>query len=294
VGAATKVGFLVPPTNAVVSTAMNPAIQVAIQDNGGNTVTSYNGDKALTFSGLAPADSGTNATVTDKDAVAKDLGQSTTNTFVNGVSSVTLVAYKGETNVTLNVHDDAETPLSSESIEGFGLTLTVANANPVTPDRTLSRAPLTSLKISVTDLMASVTDANKDNLSFDGVAYEGSASVTTSSGYVFYLPNGVTTNDTFTYTVSDGNGGSNTGTVTINVVTPGGIAKNLTVDGGSVTVKFFGIPGILYDIERTPNLDEPITWEKIATSVAPGPDGSFGLTDTSAPSPSAYYRSIQH
>ena len=125
------------------------------------------------------------------------------------------------------------------------------------------------------------------------------ATVTKGTAYVFYTPNGVTGTDTFTYTVSDGHGGTGQGTVTINVVTPGGILNVVPVSGGTASIKLYGIPGVSYDIQRTINL---INWTTLtpASGVTPDADGSFGLTDNFSdllPSPapsSAFYRSIQH
>ena len=230
-------------------------LTIELVDAGGNTVLDFSGDKNFTFSGLSAADDGTQPTVA---------GQPITNatislTFTDGASTATLIAYKSETNVTLNAHDDAGTPLSTTSTGGSGLTLTVSNANPVAPDRGFARAPLTSYKIAITNLTGSVTDDNKDIITLDSVSSASStvATVTKGTAYVFYTPNGVTGTDTFTYTVSDGHGGTGQGTVTINVVTPGGIVNVVPVSGGTASIKLYGIPGVSYDIQRTINL---INW----------------------------------
>jgi hypothetical protein len=55
-GAATKVGFLVAPSNAVASAVIAPAVQVAIQDVNGNTVTSSTANVTLTI-GAGPGGS---------------------------------------------------------------------------------------------------------------------------------------------------------------------------------------------------------------------------------------------
>src|SRR6266568_950988 len=148
--------------------------------------------------------------------------------------------------------------------------------------------------------MASVTDSNKDNVTFTGVnSPSDGATLSTNSTYVFYTPNGAGDGATFKYTVSDGHGSTGEGTITMNVVTPGGIVKEVTVSGGTASIKLYGIPGIQYDIQRTTDL---VHWTTLtpSTGVTPDADGSFSLTDNFSdllPSPapsSAFYRSIQH
>ena len=111
-------------------------LTITLVDAGGNTITSFDGDKNLTFSGLSKADDGTHPTVTDKSGTAQNLGATTTITFIGGVANGVspevggvLTAYKAETQ-TLNVQDDASTPLSSTSPGGAGVSLTIAKANP--------------------------------------------------------------------------------------------------------------------------------------------------------------------
>jgi len=62
-----------------------------------------------------------------------------------------------------------------------------------------------------------------------------------------------------------------------------------------VIIKFYGIPGLQYDVQRTTSLTEPITWTTLtSTPLSPEADGSFSYTDGEPPEGTAYYRSLQH
>ncbi len=60
-----------------------------------------------------------------------------------------------------------------------------------------------------------------DTISFTGIVSPstGGATVSTSGDWVYYVHNGAVT-DSFTYTISDGHGGTATGTVTVNIGKP--------------------------------------------------------------------------
>src|SRR5439155_9478261 len=99
-------------------------------DQFGNTVTSFSGDKTLTFSGLANSLSGAVLTVTSKAGAAVNEGTSELITFTSGVSSAggILVAKKVET-ATLNVSDSGGLVLTSTGGVGVGLTVSATAAN---------------------------------------------------------------------------------------------------------------------------------------------------------------------
>jgi hypothetical protein len=72
-----------------------------------------------------------------------------------------------------------------------------------------------------------------------------------------------------------------------------GLAKTITVSNSTPTIVFQGTPGSPYDVQRTPNLNEPVVWTILtsATPLIPGADGLCSFADTNAPSGTAYYRS---
>ncbi len=86
-GVATALGIAPTTTTPTAGTADN--LIITAKDSGARTVTTYTGDKSLTFSG---ANSSTNPvtapTVTDKTGVATNFGTATTITFTNGVATV--------------------------------------------------------------------------------------------------------------------------------------------------------------------------------------------------------------
>jgi hypothetical protein len=117
--------------------------------------------------------------------------------------------------------------------------------------------------------------------------------VTAPNGsWVFYLPNSAGNGDTFTYTVSDGHGGTDTRTVTVNVVEQGGAAQNLSYNAGGITVRFAGIPGYTYDVQRS--ADAGFTSFTVMTTTQAPSAGVFTYTDPSPLSPSGYYRLKRH
>ncbi len=182
--------------------------------------------------------------------------------------------------------DSDENPFDI-NLSGTGVSIVASNA-------TYARAPETSLKITIA---AIARDLNSLPVKVQSLgAGAQNAALTFNNTYIFYAPAN-NNNDSFTYTVTNTANAAATGTITVTVATsPGGLATALTVSGGTVTVKFFGIPGMQYDVERTTSLEEPATWT-LLTSGSPftaGTDGSFTCTDNSAPNGTAYYRSRQH
>jgi hypothetical protein len=158
-------------------------------------------------------------------------------------------------------------------------------------DATYARGPAMSLKIAIADIAWDV-DGNPVSVQSLG-ASPLRATLFFDSTYIYYLP-ASDNNDSFTYTVTNTVNNTATHFITVNVATaPGGTAKTLSVSGGTATIKFFGIPGIQYDVQRATSVNVP--WTTLTTTpLEPGTDGSFTFTDTSAPEGSAYYRSVQH
>jgi uncharacterized repeat protein (TIGR01451 family) len=106
--------------------------------------------------------------------------------------------------------------------DGFGgtdtatVTVTVANAAPVAVADSVTAAPTGATPVSV---LANDTDADGDGLTVTGVgaATHGTTTVTGPSE-VSYTPNaGYVGSDAFTYSISDGHGGTASGTVSVTV-----------------------------------------------------------------------------
>ena len=175
------------------------------------------------------------------------------------------------------------------TILSFTASLLVAN------DAVFARASGLSLKVKVTDV---ATEQNNYPLTVTALGPSvNNGTLSTDHTYIYYAPaTGNNDNDSFPYTVDNGHGSTDSGTITVTVAATGGVAKTIVVSGNTATIKFFGIPGIQYDVQRTTSLTEQVNWVTLTTDspLSPGTDGSFTFTDDAAPNGTAYYRSVQH
>jgi hypothetical protein len=172
-------------------------------------------------------------------------------------------------------------------------TLTVnAGALRIATNATFVRTPGMSLKIPIA-LIAWDTNGQPVTVQSAGPSVQG-ASLDWNATYLFYRL-GTNLSDSFPCRVSNGTQTATT-TITVSVLpTSGSLAKDISVTNGTVTVKFFGIPGLSYDVQRTANLATPDSWATLtSTPLAPGADGSFIYTDTNAPLGTAFYRCVRH
>ncbi|MDX6199719.1 MAG: large repetitive protein [Actinomycetota bacterium] len=169
--------------------------------------------------------------------------------------------------------------------DGFGgtstatVTVTVANAAPAAVDDSVTAAPSGATPVSV---LTNDTDADGDGLTVTGVgaAAHGTTAVT-GPGEVSYTPaSGYAGSDAFTYSISDGHGG--TATATVNVTVPNtpptaGDDSAATLVGAAVTV-----PVLANDTD--PNPAQTLT-SGAATAPAHGtavvnPNGTITYTPT--------------
>jgi hypothetical protein len=151
-------------------------------------------------------------------------------------------------------------------------------------------------------LLAGATDADSDPLAIIAVSPTSTngGTVTLNGGNVDYLP---ATNyigaDEFTYTVSDGRGGTAIGTVQVSVYSADGLSPNVvygpTIVGTNFVVRFAGIPGFTYTIEGTDILTPP-NWQKQINLTAPTTNegNGIGIFEFSTPVSSgpAYFRTV--
>ncbi|MHA8054283.1 hypothetical protein, partial [Aquirufa sp. OSTEICH-129A] len=122
VGSGVATRFVVTGTSTQTAGGTQ-TITITAKDANGNTVTSYTGDHALTFSGaLDSSNPIVHPTVIDKNAVEQDIHTGATLTFTNGVATTTLALYTAEV---------ANLAVSDGSISAAGadrLTVTVSPA----------------------------------------------------------------------------------------------------------------------------------------------------------------------
>ncbi len=192
------------------------------------------------------------------------------------------------------------------SVSGGNVNLLVFQ--PVATTMTAYRTAGTTLKVPLSDIATNWSDAGGYPVNLTGVNLTTTngqtlclLNVTTNSGsfvitnvsFVGYT-NGPNVNDQFSYSIADGQGGTNIGFVNIVILTNlTGQTTGLVNPGGSaVTVNFAGWPGYSYSVQRATNMVTPV-WVTILTTNAPS-GGLFNYTDNftdlgGVPS-SAYYR----
>jgi len=146
------------------------------------------------------------------------------------------------------------------------------------------------LQISITNLLANVIDADGDPIALlsTGTSTNGITVSQVGTNFLsYYNTNNVA--DQFSYTVTDGFGGTNTGQVSIAIVTPNSIAGLAGIYPKMLTAS--GVPNGIYITERSTDLQ---SWVPISTNLA-ATNGTIVIMDSfsdlgsNAP-PAAYYR----
>ena len=170
------------------------------------------------------------------------------------------------------------------------------NTPPVAGSDTISRYAMQGVKVRLSTLLAKASDTDNDTLGISVSSTSANAgTITTSGAWVFYTPaSGFTNADSFTYTITDGHGGSSSGTVTVAILADDAVGQNLVITdqgGGSFLVKGSGIPGRTYRMQYTDSFS-PTAWTDFSGgSVTANSTGAFQFTDTSGSS-GRYYRSV--
>jgi hypothetical protein len=155
----------------------------------------------------------------------------------------------------------------------------VTNNPPTASPSVYYRLAGNPLTIALTNLATNWSDPDGDPLSLAGVSSPSTngAGVTQDSASVYYRnPNDVT--DRFEYTISDGQGGTNNGSVTVRVARQA-ISVNPATVNGRVTLDFSGIPGSVYWVEAATNLTPPVPWIPLSTNTA-DTNGGWQFTDS--------------
>jgi hypothetical protein len=172
----------------------------------------------------------------------------------------------------------------------------VINTPPIAGADTLERYATQGVKVRLASLLGNDSDADGDALNISVSSTSANAgAITVSGGWVFYTPAaGFTNADSFTYTLTDGQGGSTPGTVSVALKVDAEPGQSLTITdlgGGSMLIRGDGIPGRTYHLEYSVSLT-PANWQVLAGgTVTAVSAGSFQFTDTGV-SGSRYYRSV--
>jgi len=207
-----------------------------------------------------------------------------------GTVSLTITNLPRGTNVITAQYAGDDNYLGSTNLLAGGQVVT--NHPPVAGNVTFTRS-VNAIKISLGTLFTNVTDVDGDVISLAGVSTSTNGiTVTTNSTLMVYV-NTNNVNDQFNYTVSDGFGGTATGTIVINYYPFPVVGQNasVTISGGAAALSFLGIPNFRYGIERSTNMTD---WAVILITNAPA-NGAFHYIDnfsdlgTNVPA-SAFYR----
>jgi uncharacterized repeat protein (TIGR03806 family) len=175
--------------------------------------------------------------------------------------------------------------------------LVFTNSLPVAGADVIERDPTNGVKVSVATLLGNDSDADGNPIAFVSASATSANGgiITSNNNWIFYTPPaGFTNADSFTYQITDGQGGTATGAVTVNVRSDNGPSPNLIITSlgnGSFRVRFHGIYGRTYRIQSTEDLDNP-NWVSLGSATA-NEFGVFDFVDTlPSGSPVRFYRSI--
>ncbi|WP_193211534.1 family 78 glycoside hydrolase catalytic domain [Luteolibacter marinus] len=164
---------------------------------------------------------------------------------------------------------------------------------PAPGDDTVMRDPLAPVKIRIATLLGNDGDGPFELFSVGPLSVQG-GSVEIIDGWVHYTPApGVTGPDTFSYVIRDEQGGVSTRTVEIGIIPEdAAVQYTLTFErspDGSCRVVFAGIPGRIYQVQSSDQLEGGAGWVNRA-GIQADEDGMFEFIDT-PPLPAArFYR----
>jgi uncharacterized delta-60 repeat protein len=199
---------------ATFSITVNPVNDAPVASN---TSASTNAGTAVTIN-LAPL-----ASDVDHDGLTFSTGAAAHGTIVNNndgtVTYTPSAGYSGSDSFTFKAFDGT----AYSNVATVSLTVVPTNHNPVANADAKKADENVTLTFAASDLLANDTDADGDVLTLTGVSASSAngGTVTFSSGQITYTAaTDFYGSDTFTYSISDGHGGTATGTVTVTVLTP--------------------------------------------------------------------------
>ena len=227
----------------------------------------------ISFSAALPADatgsvifSSTNGPISTNTLSGGAAGSTSITNLARGVQVVTAV-YSGDGNYLPGTNT-------------FNQTIT--NHPPVAALMVATRTAGFPLEIALSDLATNWTDADGDSVELSAINLTSTNGVTlypmnlatnldgsyviTNNAYLGYLPTADVA-DQISYSISDGQGGTNIGYINIVVVSSVTGTNSITsITGGNPNgLTAYGIPGFTYITERSTNLTD---WVEISTNMA--------------------------
>ncbi|MEW5847724.1 MAG: Ig-like domain-containing protein [Myxococcota bacterium] len=212
-------------------------------------------------------------------------GETLTITAVNQANNGTVTLSQDGTTITFTPAADIAGTAAFEYTVSDGnggtdtaavvITLAGVNDAPVANDDTVGAVEDELKIILVTDLLGNDTDADGDTLVIDSVVNATNSTATLEQdGSISFTPNADFTGDaTFEYVVSDGNGGTDTGFVTV-TVGPAGDAPVATDDSAATAED---TPLTLSSADLTANDTDADAEQLTVTAVGNATDGSVVL-----------------
>lgn len=164
----------------------------------------------------------------------------------------------------------------------------LVHAKPIAGNDVASAQHGQTTTIPVEKLLANDTGEVGETLSVSAVG----ANASLGGGFVTYTAPLTGSSDTISYTLSDGRGGTSTGTIFVTLTSSGGSYNQLSavaLGGGDVQLKYLGVPGTNYALDRTFNLTPPVTWVPQFTNAA-AENGYLIFTNTPDPSTNNFWR----
>ncbi len=176
-----------------------------------------------------------------------------------------------------------------------GTNRAVRNTPPRAIPNSVGRLADESAKISAIKIVLNDSDADGDFLTVTAVSPTSAhgADVALIWPWIYYLPPpGFNDTDTFSYTISDGFGGTATALIQVLIEPPTIGTLNIvsieTLADGTRRIRFAGVPSFTYHVEASSDLT---AWTWLGDVMA-GANGLFEFIDSEAPLfPIRYYRS---
>lgn len=211
-----------------------------------------------------------------------------TNNLVAGVATSDSINSlpRGTNTITAIYGGDMNDPAATNTLDQV-----VTNHPPVANNISYYRGPVNTFKFKLSELLTNTSDTDDDTIALVSFSLTTNGIMLTTNGGFRMYSNTNFVNDQLTYTVSDGFGGSATGTITLtSQAFLTGQNATVSVGGGTATVNFAGIPGYNYTVQRSTNL---VDWANILMTNAPS-GGVFkcvdDFSDLGVVPGSAYYR----